>query len=219
MSLVVVSREALARIAAARAVVRIIEAHELTLGAGDDASKAAKGMLFVQNYAVYEFVVIGVVRALVANLNLKGLNFPAVRAELLSMALHPEFSSIADGSKKNPWENRAGLIRTSRAALPVLVGADLFPRDGSHFRPPQLETIWTLFGIPGPIVPASRLIAHIIELVDTRNRIAHGDDSPEAVGGRFSTGEMRKRIDDTEAVCTHVITAAGAYMASPNAFQ
>ncbi len=219
MSLAIVLSEALARIATARSLLRIVEAHELSLGAGDDASKAAKGMLFVQNYAAYEFVIIGVVRTLVATLNSKSLNFPEVRAELLSMALDPDFSSIVDGSKKNPWERRANLIKRSRAAQPVSVGAELFPRDGSHFRPPQLETIWTLFGIQGPIVPDNRLIGHIIELVDTRNRIAHGSDSPEAVGSRFSTGDMKKRIDDTEAVCTHVVMVAAAYMVLPNAFK
>lgn len=205
--------------ASAHSLLRIIDAYEQNRGVGDDASRAAKGMLFVQNYAAYEFVVIGVVRALVAGANAKNLQFQILRTELLSMALDPEINSVVDGSKKNPWERRITLLRKARSASPVAIGADLFPKDGTHFRPPQLETIWNIFGIPGPFVPVPRLIGHIFEMVDTRNRIAHGDDSPEAVGSRFTIADLKKRIDDTEAVCSHVIATAAAHMTSPTAFQ
>ena len=56
-------------------------------------------------------------------------------------------------------------------------------------------------------------------VVDNRNKIAHGEDAPYVVGGRFSVGELDKRINDTETVCTHIITSVTSYAAEANAFQ
>lgn len=97
--------------------------------------------------------------------------------------------------------------------------ADRSPKDGTHFRPSQLETIWNLFGIPGSIVPDPRLLGHIGELVEARNRIAHGSDAAESVGGRFTFPDMDKRIDDTEIVCTHIVATVTSYASSVTAFR
>jgi hypothetical protein len=56
-------------------------------------------------------------------------------------------------------------------------------------------------------------------MVDSRNKIAHGEDAPYVVGGRFTVGELEKRINDTEVVCTHIITSVASYAAEANAFQ
>lgn len=49
-----VKEEALRRLIAAKAVLRMISSHESTLGVmmSDDASRSAKGMMFVYNYAI-----------------------------------------------------------------------------------------------------------------------------------------------------------------------
>lgn len=218
MSLAIISAEALARLAAAQSLLRIIESYELARGGGDDASRSAKGMLFVQNYAVFEFVVVGVVRALIAEVNMRGIHCSAARAELLSLALDPELTSVSDTSKRKQWDRRFALLKKARSCQPIAIGPDLFPKDGSHFRPQQLETIWSIFGIPQPAFPAPRYRGHILELVETRNRIAHGGDSPDAVGSRFSVVDMRSRIMDTETICTYVVTAVSAYLKTKAAF-
>jgi len=219
MILAGVTTEALKRIASARSLLRVVESHERGVGMGDDASRSAKGMFFVQNYAVYEYVVVESVRALVGNVNSRGLPFASTRAELLAMALDPEFTSVIDGSLKKTWEGRSSLLRKVRSNTAVAIQEGLFPKDGTQFRPAQLETIWSLFGLPGPIVPIPRLRKHIEEMVENRNRIAHGSDAPDTVGGRFTVAELRKRIDDTEEVCTHIVTIASGYAANANAFQ
>ena len=186
---------------------------------GDDASRSAKGMLFVHNYAVYEYVVVESIRALVGKVNSRGLPFASTRAELLAMALDPEFASIIDGSLRKTWEGRSVLLRKVRSNAAVAINESLFPKDGTQFRPAQLETIWNVFGLPGTIVPTPRLRGHIKEMVDTRNRIAHGSDAPDTVGGRFTVADLERRINDTEEVCTHIVTIASAHAANANAFQ
>lgn len=210
-----VTAEALRRIASARSLLRVAQALE----GKDDTSRSAKGLLFVHNYAIYEYVVVESVRALVGRLNSRRLPFAATRAGLLAMALDPEFMSIIKGAPAKTWANRAELLRKVRSTTAVAINEGLFPKDGTQFRPSQLETIWNVFGLPGSIVPDPRLRGHIVEMVDNRNRIAHGADAPYIVGGRFSVGELEKRINDTEAVCTHIISSVASYAAEANAFQ
>jgi hypothetical protein len=213
-----VTREAVGRLASARSLLRVVKSLEVSpVGKGDD-SRSAKGLLFVQNYAIYEYVVVESVRGLVQGLNSRSLAFATTRTELLAMALDPEFMSIIDGKPPKTWARRAELLRKVRSTTPVAINDGLFPKDGTHFRPPQLETIWSIFGLPGDIVPQARLRGHITEMVETRNRIAHGREAPHLVGGRFSVGDLEKRINDTEAVCTHIIATATSYAAQANAF-
>ena len=185
----------------------------------DDASRSAKGLLIVQNYAVYEYVVVESVRILVGNVNSRRLPFASTRAELLTMALDPEFTSVIDGSIKKTWEGRSALLRKVRSNAVVAIKEGLFPKDGTQFRPAQLDTIWSLFGLPGSIVPTPRLRGHIEEMVDSRNRIAQCSDAPDTVGSRFTVADMKKRINDTEVVCTHIMTSVSGYAANTNAFQ
>ncbi len=217
--LAVVNAEALQRIAATRSVLRLINTHERTVGAGDDASRSLKGLIFVHNYAVYEYVVIESVRGLVANVNSRALLFSSTRVELLAMALNSEFTSVIAGSIKKTWAGRMDVLKKSRSQDALSITEGLFPKDGSHFRPPQLETIWSLFGVPGAIVPNARLRTHITEMVETRNRIAHGNEAPATVGSGFTVTELEKRVDDTEAVCTHIIASISRHAGSATAFS
>lgn len=214
-----VNAEALKRIASARSLLRVVESLESGVGMRNDASRSAKGLLIVQNYAVYEYVVVESVRMLVGNVNSRALPFASTRAELLAMALDPEFASVIAGSLKKTWDARSALLRKMRSNAVVTISEGLFPKDGTQFRPAQIETIWSLFGLPGTIVPTPRLRGHIEEMVDARNRIAHGNDAPDTVGSRFTVADVEKRINDTECVCTHIMTMASRHTENMNAFQ
>lgn len=215
-----ISAEALGRLATSRSLLRVADVHERSvgLGTGDAASRATKGMLFVNNYATYEYVVVEAVRTMVVDLNRRGLPINGLRSELMSMALDSEFSSIIGGSLKKTWSARTTLLRKLRSTDVVMIHENLFPKDGSNFRPPQLETIWSLFGMPLPIVTPAALFSHIVEMVDTRNSIAHGNEAPDRVGGRFSVRDMERRIDDTESVCTQILATIGHHITGPTAY-
>jgi hypothetical protein len=105
------------------------------------------------------------------------------------------------------WKQRLDLVASFESTTPLKSLDDtLFPSDGSQYRIAQLETIWAVFGIVAPVVPESRLIGRIEELVENRNAIAHGRRTPEEVGGRYSIAEIEKRADDVEKIAFHLVT-------------
>jgi hypothetical protein len=216
--LATIHAEALGRIAATRSFVRVVEAQETATG-GDPASRSGKGLVFVQNYAVYEYVVVQAVRAMITEANSRALTHATARTELLALALNPEFGAVIGGALRKTWESRAMLLRRARSTDTVEIHDGLFPKDGSQFRMPQLQTLWSLFGLPPPVLPVGRLIGRVGEMVDNRNRIAHGEEPAEDVGRRYTIAEIRDRIDDTEALCSHLVAVIGAYLGEPTAFQ
>lgn len=176
-------------------------------------------MIFVQNYATWEWVLVQCVRQLVLCVNATQVPVQSVRPQLLGLTFHPEFQSIIDGSTKQTWEKRSALMIRSRSLDFAVIAEGLFPKDGSQFRTSQLELIWELFGVPGPIVAESRHRFYINETVEKRNDIAHGTEPPDRVGERFTVDELGDRIAIMEAACTHVIVGCEQCVVQPSRFQ
>jgi len=176
------------------------------------ASAVCKGLAFVQFYGAYEYAVRGSVQAALGALGSAGLEIRALRREMLTLILDPMWKSAGSSSPAHVWERRASLISSvDSPALTTGLSDTLFPYDGSHYRVPQLETIWRVFAIPGPIVAEPRHLGRIEELVENRNAISHGRRTPEDVGRRYSSQEIGSFMADTYAICNHIVSALEAH--------
>ena len=171
------------------------------------AAATSRGLLFVQLYGVYEYAVGASVQAALGFIQSQLLSCNDLRRSLLSLILQPEWTSAKTVGLRDVWEARHKLMTRLHDTSPLssLQDAVLFPSDGSHYRRSQLATIWKVFGITSPIVPQSRLLGRIDELVDTRNAVAHGRQTAREVGQRHSNQDMQDRIADTDSIARHVI--------------
>lgn len=208
---------------AARAQVarRILEGRRLlalarTAGEGrEGAAAACRGLLFVHLYGAYEYSVRAAVQAALDAVEQQSLSCGALRRSLLTLVLDPQWRSAEDVGTKGLWDSRLELVGAMGDAAPIRgLDSGLFPADGTHYRPHQLWTIQRVFGMEERIVPEGPLIGRIHELVDKRNEIAHGRSTATEVGGRFTSGEMERRIEDTEAIARHVIGAVEGHCGS-----
>jgi hypothetical protein len=170
-----------------------------------EVAKTLKGLAFVQLYAVYEHCVWTAVQAALKGVNASGLLLRELRHELLSMALDDNCKSLGSCGPERTWDVRLKLMGRTRGDEVVQAPEGLFPVDGSHYRIGQLRTIWSVFGMASPQVPADRLIGRIEELVELRNGIAHGRMRAEDVGSRFSLQDLADRYGDTRDLCHHII--------------
>ena len=71
----------------------------------------------------------------------------AARIDLLALGLDSGFASIIDGTPKNTWATRTDLLRTTRTSDILKIADNLFPKDGSFFRPSQLDLICVVFPV------------------------------------------------------------------------
>ncbi len=210
--------DALARLHAADQLLRVISASE-DPKAPDVGTRAAKGLFFVQLYAIYEYTLVEGVRAVLREFNSRAVPTNQVRPALLPIALDSSFAAIRTASVDRTWEVRAALVSKSISNDSAQVSESLFPKDGSFFRMSQLRLIWNILEPPSPLLPAPRLQSHIEELVGNRNDIAHGSIAPEEVGGRYTVAELESRLRDTELLCSHLLQAFAALIAGPGSFR
>ena len=173
-----------------------------------DVAATCRGLLFIQLYGAYEYAVTTAVQAALDMIQQQSLGYGQLRRGLLALVLDPKWRSAGQVGSKGLWDSRLALIEAMNDTTPIVdLNNKLFPADGSHYRSRQLETIERVFGLKSPILPESRLIGRIHELVEKRNAIAHGRNTAREVGARFTNGDMESIIADTNAIAQYVIDA------------
>lgn len=179
-----------------------------------NSAAGSKGLVFVLLYAIYEYTLNQSVTAAMNALCGHKLGLQDVRLELLSVVLDPEICSAGTAGNEHKWDARCSLFGRLSSADPIKIPAKHFPNDGSHYRQRQLDTIWKLFGIAAPVLADVKHGSIIEELVEHRNAIAHGRETPGRIGGRYSAQDVEHRIKQTEAICLHVTATLQTHCAS-----
>lgn len=176
---------------------------------------AARGMAFVELYALYEFTVRGAVHATLAAVAKSGVPVGKLPPSLLALILEGQWQSVSSSGRGHVFSRRIELLQEACGGqdLPQF-DETLFPTDGSHYRQKQLYTVWAIFGIAQPVVPDARHLGRIEELVENRNAIAHGRRTPVDVGRRYSRADIEVRVQDTAAICNHIVDTLRDHVAA-----
>jgi hypothetical protein len=170
-----------------------------------ELSQTARGLAFVQIYAIHEYTVVNVVEHAAGAVAAHGHPFASLRPSLLALFLDAEIKSVQD-TVKGQWESRLALFDRATSKKPaVFVGAPAMPADGSHFRHPQIELILRVFGIRRKLTRRKRHLFLIDEVVNHRNEIAHGNFTAAEVGRRYSNQDVRDRIRQMKSVSLRLI--------------
>jgi hypothetical protein len=177
----------------------------------------AKGLMFVQMYAVYEFTVNSVVSAAIDSIKSYNHKMKDMSPSLMALFLDPELNSLRDGQRRNEWNNRLKLFERvfSRETLNLSSGTRP-PNDGSHYRYTHLVLIFQVFGIRRLPVRRRNHIQRITEVVDHRNSIAHGNERAEDIGRRYTKSEIQTAIRQMKSVCMLLLTVFDEYCADPS---
>ena len=176
----------------------------------------AKGLVFVQVYAVYEFTVNKTVSEAIDAIKVHNHEIGDLLPSLLTLFLDPEIRSLRDTQRRNEWQSRLNLFERAFSSKILDLASDTNPpNDGSHYRYSQLVLIFDVFGIKRMPVPRRRHIQRIEEVVSHRNAIAHGRDTPQDVGRRYTRAEIRKTVRQMRSICMLWIRVIESYCADP----
>ena len=179
-----------------------------------DPANAAKGLMFVQVYAVYEFSVNSVVREAIDSINAYSHKMKDITPSLMALFLDPELHSLRDCGRDKIWNNRLKFFeRAFSNDLAELPNNTKPPTDGTHYRHTHLQVIFRVFGISR--LPARRR-AHfqrIDEVVNNRNAIAHGGETAEEVGRRYTRADILHMARQMKSVCILLISVLNDFCA------
>jgi hypothetical protein len=171
-------------------------------------------MVFVQVYAIYEYTLRTAMRQSIAEIAACGHSFANLRPSLQSLFLDAELKSMRDVGEKKIWAQRMALL-SKAVSTATIVPVDTMPHDGNYYRHTQLQMAFDVLGIKKPITTRKRYKFTIDELVNNRNYIAHGEETPAEVGRRYSYGDVRKRLETMQRVCLRIVAVMGEHCSTP----
>jgi MAE_28990/MAE_18760-like HEPN len=177
--------------------------------------QTAKGLVFVQIYAIHEYAVRSVVRMATDVIAAHGPTYAKMRPSLLALFLDREFCSLRDCSAKDVWDRRVELLDRALSSKQVSLTSSPFPQDGTHFRRAHVLLILRVFGVRRTLTVRRRHLYRIDEVVDHRNSIAHGGETAGDVGRRYSREEILQVIREMKGTCLRLIMIFDEHCSQP----
>jgi hypothetical protein len=171
------------------------------------SKQTARGLSFVQIYAVYEYTVTTVFQLAINTLVSHGFQRKKLKPTLMTLFLDSELKSLKECSPKNIWNSRLRLFEQVFSRGTARIDNTVFPNDGTHFRHTQLHTVFSVLGINRTPAQRKRHLLRIDEVVEHRNAIAHGRETAEEIGRGYTRAEILKRIREMKSVCILLISA------------
>lgn len=172
-----------------------------------DHSAAARGLAFVQTYAVYEFTVTNVVRTAIDAIVSHGHRYSALQPNLLALFLHPQLQSLKDCPEKDVWDKRMAALQMVFSDDVATIHNTVLPVDGSYFKHTELLLLFRVFGIERIPARRRRHLFRIDEVCRNRHDVSHGNVTAVELGRRYSSREVWKAIRQVRSVCLLLIHA------------
>lgn len=164
-----------------------------------------RGLFYVHLYATLEHSVNEVVQRLlhaITGIKIKIAHFEPV---FLNVTLDPEFSSLSQSGEKNRWSKRIAFLRRQYSVDEAILSESVFSHYLQNIWKENLVQIFECFLINEPIVPDPALSPYIDEIVNKRNAVAHGRESPVRVGAGTRSSDLHIRLDAVSRIITHLI--------------
>ena len=184
-------------------------------GPNDPNAQMAKGLVFVPIYAVYEYAAKSVMQLAIKEIAAHAHTYSALSPSLLAVFLDPQLDAFRDCPAKSQWEKRFSLFEVAlskRSITPV----ETVPHDGSHFRHTQLLVMLKALGIHRSLTVRKRHLFKIDEIVENRNAVAHGLETPADVGRRYSRSDIARDIRLMRSICLRLIKIVSEHCQLPD---
>jgi hypothetical protein len=183
-------------------------------GAASQIAQTARGLAFVQLYAIYEYTVKSVTHLAISEIAAHGHVYADLRVPLQTLFLDPQLRALQDCGEKGVWERRLLLFEKATDKSPI-IPVDAMPHDGSHFRHTQIEMILQVLGVQKKLTGRRRYLAQIDEVVMNRNAISHGEETAAEIGRRYSRNDIFRRIRFMQTMCIRFLTIVSEHCSKP----
>jgi len=177
--------------------------------------KTARGLAFVHMYSVYEYSVRTAVQIAIDAISVHAHNSKDLSPTLLALFLDAQLKSLKDCGLKDLWRKRLQLFEAAFSTSIPIIDNQVIPTDGTHYRHTHLQIIFEVLGIKRTPAQRQRHLLRIDEVVNNRNAVAHGRETPDAVGRRYTRGDIHHRIEQMESVSKLFVSAIEAHCANP----
>jgi hypothetical protein len=180
------------RLTAIRSLITAAHPADVT---GPDISRESRGLAVLLLYASYE----NLLRTLCATLLDTAANLRVgnrrLQPGLKVFAAYPELSAINDAGPTKVWGRGLAAITRLNDSRNSSINSAIFPNDGTNFRTTQVRTFCEIFGLPDPAPVLREVWSRLDAVVADRNAVAHGTETPDDVGRRYTLLEINGIVD------------------------
>ena len=178
----------------------------------EDFFVISRGLFFVYAYGLYEKIIQKIVFQTITMLNEAKIPICECVYELYSLGFSKEYDGIENVGREYKWKKRWEISKKLSTKNLLNIPSGTFPTDGKNIRYKQLDSIAKSFGMRRNVIPENNLIGFLEELVDNRNHIAHGDQTPKEVGRNYTKSDLLKRCNVISEICSYTIEIYEQYI-------
>lgn len=178
--------------------------------ADSSAVVMARGLFYVHLYGVFEFSVNRVVLSAIQDINQAQLPHRKIAHSLGVLALDGAFDSVSKVGRDTQWNKRLAIIKLRLSDTIAQIHDGCVDLQNIWLR--TLHEIFEVFGIDRPVMYDMTKSGYVKELVDTRNAVAHGRESPLARGRAKRSDELQKVHDAIRSEVFHIYDCFEDYL-------
>ncbi|MFQ2325571.1 MAE_28990/MAE_18760 family HEPN-like nuclease [Aeromonas dhakensis] len=171
-----------------------------------------RGLLIVNLYACLEFSVNQAVERTLIIVDSLCVPYAHMTHKFHTVSMSDAFKSIKDSGAKKTWECRIKFIEKLFSSQPCHVNSSTFSLDLQNVWPNTLKELLSCFGIDKPHLPNVMYAGHIDDIVNKRNAVAHGRESPQIIGRSQRCLELEAKWHIISETCEHIISVFDEYV-------
>ncbi len=167
-----------------------------------------RGLFYVHLYGAFEFSVNRIVVGAAQAINEAGVPHNNVSHPLGVLVLDRKFNALYPVGRH--WLKRLELIqmRLSNTTAQIDDGST----DMQNIWLQTLDQIFQVFGLDQPVMFDITKAGYIREVVEARNKIAHGQDSPLVYGSTKRSADLRLVLDAIRSEAFYIFDCFNAYV-------
>lgn len=174
--------------------------------------KLLRGLYYVHLYAALEKTVNEMVEQALLLIKNDSVQNRHYKTEFNVVSLHPKMQGFKAAGYRDFFSKSIDVFSALDSNAPSEINNTLFYTNLQNIWFATLTQVLQCFGIAEfPIEPRVRV--SVDEVVDKRNAIAHGRESPVAIGERYRSDVLRQRTQEIQLIVDQFIDVLETYVA------
>jgi hypothetical protein len=172
----------------------------------DNSFSIKKGMFFVLLYASFEYVINRVITETANQIHLTSIKNKHLDYRMIALALDPQFTSLSEAGKKVKWKKRQVFCEAQKSSDIAVIHDTALTKELGNIWCNTLEQVFYAFGLSESHIYDENDSHYIDEVVDNRNKVAHGRESAASVGQAYTVTMLEQRLNAIENQKEYVIS-------------
>lgn len=170
-----------------------------------------RGLFFVHLYAAFEFTVNKGTQAVLDQITALNVKYSHFSQNIYAVALDAAFTST-HSTPKSKWTKRLALLSAQFSNDTCAINSAAFSGDLQNVWYKTLVEVFECLGVLSLPVPDIRLKQYIDEIVEKRNSVAHGRESPIQASAGHRSPDLEKRYDAVSKTIDHIFDSFEDYL-------